>query len=56
MNYRDTFEFWLNDDYFDQKTKEELLKLSLAMRKARLAEEPKRKAEASSSKASPQSR
>ncbi|MBR3735931.1 MAG: phospho-sugar mutase [Lachnospiraceae bacterium] len=25
MNYRETFEFWLNDDYFDQKTKEELL-------------------------------
>ena len=25
MNYRDTFEFWLNDDYFDAKTKEELL-------------------------------
>ena len=25
MSYRETFEFWLNDDYFDQKTKEELL-------------------------------
>ncbi len=25
MNYRETFEFWLNGDYFDAKTKEELL-------------------------------
>lgn len=25
MSYRDTFQFWLEDDYFDAKTKEELL-------------------------------
>ena len=25
MSYKDQFEFWLNDDYFDAKTKEELL-------------------------------
>lgn len=25
MGYREQFEFWLNDDYFDAKTKEELL-------------------------------
>ncbi len=25
MDYREQFEFWLNDDYFDAKTKEELL-------------------------------
>ena len=25
MGYRETFEEWLNDDYFDAKTKEELL-------------------------------
>jgi len=25
MNYREAFDFWLNDDYFDQKTKDELL-------------------------------
>ena len=24
MDYREAYEFWLNDDYFDQKTKEEL--------------------------------
>ncbi len=25
MSYKDTFQFWLEDDYFDEKTKEELL-------------------------------
>ena len=25
MSYRDTFQFWLEDDYFDAATKEELL-------------------------------
>ena len=25
MSYMDELNFWLNDDYFDQKTKEELL-------------------------------
>ena len=25
MNYREQFDFWLADDYFDAKTKEELL-------------------------------
>ena len=25
MNYKEMFEFWLNDDYFDQATKDELL-------------------------------
>ena len=25
MGYRETFDFWLESDYFDQKTKEELL-------------------------------
>lgn len=25
MSYRDDFNFWLEDSYFDQKTKEELL-------------------------------
>lgn len=24
MSYKDTFQFWLEDDYFDEKTKEEL--------------------------------
>lgn len=25
MSYMDELNFWLNDDYFDQKTKDELL-------------------------------
>ena len=25
MSYRDEFNFWLEDDYFDQNTKDELL-------------------------------
>ena len=25
MSYRDTFQFWLEDDYFDDATKQELL-------------------------------
>ena len=25
MSYMDEFNFWLNDDYFDQATKDELL-------------------------------
>ena len=25
MSYKEEFEFWLNDDYFDQATKDELL-------------------------------
>ena len=24
MNYKDQYQFWLEDDYFDAKTKEEL--------------------------------
>ena len=27
MGYMDEFNFWLNDDYFDQATKDELLKI-----------------------------
>ena len=27
MSYMDEFNFWLNDDYFDQATKDELLKI-----------------------------
>ncbi len=25
MNYREQFDFWVNDDYFDEGTKQELL-------------------------------
>jgi len=27
MGFMDEFNFWLNDDYFDQATKDELLKI-----------------------------
>lgn len=27
MSFMDEFNFWLNDDYFDQATKDELLKI-----------------------------
>jgi phosphoglucomutase len=27
MSFKDEFNFWLNDDYFDQATKDELLKI-----------------------------
>ena len=37
MSYMDELNFWLNDDYFDQKTKDELLAIRKTMKRGLLS-------------------